>query len=165
VYYGTIVQIEVAAMKGNSLKRRVLFVAFLLGLFVYDSVGGQLPPGVVASFGDSYFDLRIFYENEQLLRNEADTNRDHRVDVWAFYKDGKLVRQDEDLNFNGRISARYYFKDGNVIKEEKVADEEPWAPSELFSSVQEELNRMISEVPGIKRAEELLSKKAMKGKG
>jgi hypothetical protein len=87
------------------------------------------------------------------------------VDVWAFYKDGKLVRQDEDLNFNGRISARYYFKDGNVIKEEKVADEEPWAPSELFSSVQEELNRMISEVPGIKRAEELLSKKAMKGKG
>jgi len=75
--------------------------------------------------------------------------------TWAFYKDGKLVRQDEDLNFNGRISARYYFNDGTVIKEEKVADEEPWMPSEFFSSVQEELTRMMSEVPGSKRAKSI----------
>jgi antitoxin component YwqK of YwqJK toxin-antitoxin module len=102
--------------------------------------------------GDGYFDLRIFYENERVVRNEADTNRDRRVDVWVFYRDGKLVRQDEDPNFNGRISARYYFKDGQVIREEKVADEEPWTPSESFSSVQEELNRMMSEVPGSKLA-------------
>jgi len=80
------------------------------------------------------------------------------VDVWGFYKDGQLVRQDEDLNFNGRISARYYFKDGKVTKEEKVADEAPWATSEPFFSVQEELNRMISEVPGIKRAERIAIK-------
>src|SRR5262249_60953840 len=100
----------------------------------------------------------IFYENEQVVRNEADTNGDRRVDVWAFYKDGQLVRQDEDLNFNGRISARYYFKNGKVTKEEKVADEETWATSEPFSSVQEELNRMISEVPGIKRAERIAIK-------
>jgi hypothetical protein len=108
--------------------------------------------------GDGYFDLRIFYENEQIVRNEADTNRDRRVDVWAFYKDGKFVRQDEDLDFNGRISARYYFKGGTVIKEEKVTDEQPWAPSEPFSSVQEKPNRMISEVPGIKRAERIAIK-------
>jgi len=85
-------------MKQHSLKKGVVFVAFLLGLFVYDSARGQLPPGVVASF----------YYDEQ----------------------GRVIRQEKDTN----------------------------GTSESFSSVQEELNQMISEVPRIKRDEKIANK-------
>ena len=134
MYYGTIVQIEVAAMKRNSLKRRVLFVAFLLGLFVYDSAGGQLPPGVVASFyydeqgrvirqekdtnGDGKIDLWIYYNKEgSVERVEKDVNFDGKPDIWISYEGGQPKRQAVSSNQDGRIDAWLYFNPESAIKD------------------------------------------------
>jgi hypothetical protein len=82
-------------MKQNSLKKRVLFVAFLLALFAYGSARGQLPPGVVASF---YYD-----EQGHIIRQEKDTNGDGKIDLWIYYnKDGRVKRVEKDVNFDGK---------------------------------------------------------------
>lgn len=97
--------------------------------------------------GDGYFDLRIFFdENGRELRQEADTNRDRRVDVWVTYKDGKRAMQEEDLNFNGKIEVRYFFKDDQVVKQEQVAEAEPTSPALPFTSIADELRSVAVEV-------------------
>ncbi|MBI2350523.1 MAG: hypothetical protein HYV00_03410 [Deltaproteobacteria bacterium] len=95
--------------------------------------------------GDGVFDVRIFFdENGQELRQEADTNRDRRVDVWVTYRDGKRSLQEEDLNFNGRIDGRYFFKDGEVVKQEQVAEAEPGSPTPPFAAIEDELGSVAA---------------------
>ena len=54
----------------------------------------------------------LFYEKGQIVRQEADTNNDRRVDVWVKFENNERVEQLEDQNFRGKISARYVFKAG-----------------------------------------------------
>ncbi len=75
------------------------------------------------------------------MRQEADTNKDQRVDVWIYFKNSEQVRQDEDVNFNGKIDARYLFKDGHVTEQKRVAELAPDEPAQDFSMIQKELSR------------------------
>jgi hypothetical protein len=56
---------------------------------------------------DGYADLRQVYENGTLARLEADTNADHRPDVWILYVSGQASIQDEDTDFDGQIDQRF----------------------------------------------------------
>jgi hypothetical protein len=88
--------------------------------------------------------LRVFYEKGQIVRQEADTNRDRRVDVWASFQNGQRVEQLEDQSYRGKISARYRFEGGQVVAQEQVADAEPPSIALPFASVEEELKNMAS---------------------
>ena len=94
--------------------------------------------------GDGFFDLRLFYEKGQIVRQEADTNNDRRVDVWVKFENNERVEQLEDQNFRGKISARYLFKAGQVVGQEQVADAEPPSVAFPFVAVEEEFKNMAS---------------------
>jgi hypothetical protein len=96
------------------------------------------------SDGDGFFDLRIFYEKGVIARQEADTNKDRRVDVWVRFENNQRVEQLEDQNFRGKISARYLFQGDQVIKQEQVSDAEPPSVAFPFVTVEEELRNMAS---------------------
>src|SRR5262245_19300361 len=92
-------------MKRNNLKQPLLFVPFLLVLFVYDSAGGQLPPGVVASF--------YYSEQGHVIRQEKDTNGDRKIDLWIYYdKDGRVERVEKDVNFDGKPDTWIFYEGG-----------------------------------------------------
>ena len=42
------------------------------------------------------------YDKGQVVRQEADTNNDRRVDVWVKFENNERVEQLEDQNFRGR---------------------------------------------------------------
>ena len=96
------------------------------------------------SDGDGFFDLRLFYEKGQIVRQEADTNNDRRVDVWVKFENNERVEQLEDQNFRGKISARYVFKAGQIVGQEQVADAEPPSVAFPFVAVEEEFRNMAS---------------------
>jgi hypothetical protein len=56
---------------------------------------------------DGYADRRQVYEDGMLTRLEADTNADHRADVWILYVSGEASMQDEDTDFDGRVDQRF----------------------------------------------------------
>jgi YD repeat-containing protein len=98
-------------MKQNSLKRRVLFVAFLLALFAYDSARGQLPSGVVARF---YYD-----EQGRVIRQEKDTNGNGKIDLWIYYnKEGSVERVEKDVNFDGKPDIWIFYEGGKPKRQE-----------------------------------------------
>jgi hypothetical protein len=99
------------------------------------------------SDGDGFFDLRLFYENGQISRQEADTNSDRRVDVWIRFENNERVEQLEDQNFRGKISARYLFKGGQVVGQEQISDGEPPSVALPFAAVEEEFKNMASYEP------------------
>ena len=99
------------------------------------------------SDGDGFFDLRLFYENGHVVRQEGDTNNDRRVDVWVRFENNERVEQLEDQNFRGKISARYLFKGGQVVCQEQVADGEPPSVTFPFVAVEEEFRNMASYEP------------------
>src|SRR5262245_53192969 len=104
-------------MKRNNLKQPLLFVAFLWVLCVYDSAGGQLPPGVVASF----------YYNEQghVIRQEKDTNADGKIDLWIYYdKDGKVERVERDVNFDGKPDTWIFYEGGKPKRQEVSSNQD-----------------------------------------
>jgi hypothetical protein len=82
------------------------------------------------------------------VRQEADTNKDRKVDVWIYFKNSEQVRQDEDLNFNGKIDARYLFKDGQVTEQKRVAELAPDELAQDFSTIQNELSRKAENEKG-----------------
>ena len=90
------------------------------------------------------------------MRQEGDTNGDHRVDVWVTYENGQRVGQEEDLNFNGKIDARYFFKNGQVVAQEPVAEAEPKTPPRPFSSVQDELRNLGARKSAIAPANKMI---------
>src|SRR5262249_21748333 len=94
--------------------------------------------------GDCFFDLRLYYERGQVVRQEADTNNDRRVDVWGRFENNEPVEQLEDQNFRGKISARYLFKGGQVVGQEQVADMEPPSVTFPFVAVEEEFRNRES---------------------
>jgi hypothetical protein len=56
---------------------------------------------------DGYADRRQLYQEGTLTRLEADTNADHRPDVWILYVSGEASIQDEDTDFDGRVDQRF----------------------------------------------------------
>jgi hypothetical protein len=74
-----------------------------------------------------------------MVRQEADTNGDRRVDVWVNFQNGERTEQLEDQTYRGKISARYVFKNGQVVAQEQVADADPPSVASPFVAVEEEL--------------------------
>jgi hypothetical protein len=94
------------------------------------------------SNGDGYFDLRVFYDQGQIVAQEADTNGDRRVDVWVSFQNGEPAEQLEDQNYQGKVTARYVFKDRQVVSQDQVAEGEPPRVSAPFVAVEEERRSM-----------------------
>jgi len=46
---------------------------------------------------------QYFGSDGKIIKVEADTNFDDKVDQWAYYENGKLVRVEKDSNYDGKV--------------------------------------------------------------
>jgi hypothetical protein len=86
--------------------------------------------------GDGVFDLRILYAKDHVVAQEGDTNGDRRVDVWVRFHEGERVEQLEDQKYEGRVTARYVFKGGEMVSREQVDNIPAPRSSEPFVEVE-----------------------------
>ena len=57
----------------------------------------------------------IYYENDQVLRQELDSNADGRTDTWIFFEGGHPARQEQDEDFEGRVDLWLFFVGGRLV--------------------------------------------------
>src|SRR5262249_9740389 len=70
--------------------------------------GGVVSEVLIDTTGSQYADTRQILSEGKLVRVEADTNRDHHVDVVQTYDaSGTLKTQDEDTNGDGVVDQRF----------------------------------------------------------
>ncbi len=81
-----------------------------------------------------------------MVRQEADTNSDRRVDVWINFQNGEKIEQLEDQGLTGKITARYTFKSGQVVAQEQLANVEPPPGTRPFAAVEDEVIKMAGVV-------------------
>ena len=71
-----------------------------------------------------YDDLFTFFENDQPVRSEADTNGDGRPDTFVTFRGGVRVAQEEDRNHDGDVDARYrYAADGEALASQELDED------------------------------------------
>ena len=94
-------------MKNLELTARHFF-ALTLGVLWYGLADAQQPVA------------RFFYdENENVSRQERDTNNDGRMDRWVFY-DGqsRIARIEQDKNFDGKPDITLFYEEGKPKRQE-----------------------------------------------
>ena len=70
--------------------------------------GGTVSELLIDGSGKGYADTRqVLSKTGEVVRLDADTNGDHKVDVVQTFKGGALAFQDEDTNFDGVIDQRF----------------------------------------------------------
>ena len=70
--------------------------------------GGTVTELLIDGSGKGYADTRqVLSKTGEVVRLDADTNGDHKVDVVQTFKGGALAFQDEDTNFDGVIDQRF----------------------------------------------------------
>lgn len=59
-------------------------------------------------------DVALFYERDQLVRQELAFGFDGLPRAWSFYEKGKLVRKERDTNGDGKVDAWEYWENGQL---------------------------------------------------
>ena len=126
----------------------------------FDVDGGGYSTCAIDLDGDGFLDLRLLYEKGQIVRQEADTNGDRRVDVWVNFQNGERHEQLEDQTYRGKINARYAFQNGQVVTQEQVADADPPSIPPPFMAVEEELRSVAGDVASRSANAEVTTAKA-----
>ena len=70
--------------------------------------------------GDGKMNEWVYYEGGIPTRGERDINGDGKVDVWLVYdKDGIIIKSEADTTGDGKVDEWVIFKDGNPVSAEK----------------------------------------------